>query len=534
MCKAGNIQAAYDLAKADKASMPTYPWIEEEIGWVLYYMIKADRASNNFEKLGEHKDEFYSLKLLAPANYKFLHTLVQREIGWFVYYQIKDDSEAGNYHDLITHLDGLKQLDLLDVNNDHMIFDNVQLQVANFVKHHILLTDMGAHAKLSAFFLRLRDYKFNPSVGHAFLLQTFIKFENWPEMADFFDWWNLDNLSAQDYTPFINQKGQKMMTLAERAFISNAKALLKLNDRARIKGFLPKLDKLINDHGEMMYPGYFYGKLLLALGSNLDEALKVIIPFARKKMTEFWVWQLLSDVFIDDEEKQLTCLLRAVHCRTQESFLGKVRVKLAACYIKRQQLNAARYHIDAVLRCYTSQGWRIPYAVEEWTHQPWFHASTPDGSDPVDYMSVTDAILCEGAEECTAVVTYVNQTSHKVFLIYGYKKRMAQRLRLKVRVGMILKLLYVTEQDGNIKVLSAAEAQLPDNLNYAQCVDGTIDKREDREFAFLKAGPIRCFVAPDVVKKHNLRRGDSVKGLLAYDYDKKKDAWNWVCVTLKK
>lgn len=48
-------------------------------------------------------------------------------------------------------------------------------------------------------------------------------------MADFFDWWNLDNLTQEDYTSYVNQKGQKMMTLAERAFIANSKALLKLN-----------------------------------------------------------------------------------------------------------------------------------------------------------------------------------------------------------------------------------------------------------------------------------------------------------------
>ena len=142
-------------------------------------------------------------------------------------------------------------------------------------------------------------------------------------MADFFDWWNLDNLTPEDYTPYINQKGQKIMTLAERAFIANSKALLRLNDLGRIEEFLPKLDNLINTHQEMMYPGYFYGKLLLALGSNSDEALKVIIPFARKKITEFWVWQLLSDVFTNDEDKQLACLLRAVHCRTQETWLTR-------------------------------------------------------------------------------------------------------------------------------------------------------------------------------------------------------------------
>ena len=115
-----------------------------------------------------------------------------------------------------------------------MIFDNVQFQIANYIKNRVFLTDLEAPSKLSEFFRQLKDYAFKPSRGHSFLLQTYIKFENWPEMADFLDWWTLDNLTPDDYKPFVNQKGQKMMTLAERAFIANSKALLRLNDTGRI------------------------------------------------------------------------------------------------------------------------------------------------------------------------------------------------------------------------------------------------------------------------------------------------------------
>ena len=134
------------------------------------------------------------------------------------------------------------------------------------------------------------------------------------------------------------------MSLAERAYNANSKALLRLNDNERIREFLPKLDNLMNNHPEMTWPGYFYGKLLLSLGSTPEEELRVILPFARKKATEFWVWQLLSDVFVNDNEKRLACLLRAVHCDTQEQFLIKVRIKLARLFILQGQYNLAKYH----------------------------------------------------------------------------------------------------------------------------------------------------------------------------------------------
>ena len=485
MCKAGQVSEAYEMAKADLVAVPTDVWAQRSVGWALYYMIK-------------------------------------------------NDSEGGDYAKLLEHIDELKSLDMLTLNNDSMIFDNVQFQIANFIRNHIQLTDIEASSKLSTFFLKLKDYDFKSSIGHSFLLQSIIKFENWTEIVDFFEWWNLDNLTQEDYTPYINQRGQKMMTLAERAFIANSKALLRLNDLGRIEEFLPKLDNLMNNHKEMMYPGYFYGKLLLALGSDSDEALKVIIPFARKKVTEFWVWQLLSDVFTNNEDKQLACLLRAVHCRTQETFLGKVHIKLASLYIKRGMLNSARYHIDAVTRCYASQGWRLPNEIDCWIHQPWLNSTTPDDKDPLDYMAITDNILCDGAGECVAVVTYVDQNSRKSFIIYGKEKRTVQKLRFKVHVGRALKLHYITDSEGRMKVISSTTVQLPSSLDYAKYVEGSIDKRDDKEFAFLKSGSIRCFVSPNIVKKYGLKNGDNVKSLIVYDYDKKKESWNWVCVNIKK
>ena len=458
----------------------------------------------------------------------------QLTTGWALRYLIEEDARNGHYDQIIAHWDELSSLNELPSTELDRILENAIFWIGYFAKKNLTPTGFDTPIKLSMLFSKLKDYQFSSGKGYSMLLEGFMRCDSWPEMADFLDWWNLDNLTPDDYKPFVNQKGQKMMTLAERAFIANSKALLRLNDTGRIEEFLPKMDTLMNKHEEMMYPGYFYGKLLLKLGSNADEALKVIIPFARKKQTEFWVWQLLSDVFTNDEEKQLACLLRAVHCHTQESFLGKVRIKLATLYIKRKQFNFARYHIDSVTRCYASQGWRLPDEIECWIHQPWFNSTTPDGNDQIDYMSITDAILCDGAEECIAVVTYVDLTSHKSSMIYGYEKRVVQKIRFKVQAGNILKLHYITDKDGKIRVLSSTKVQLPNECNYAKNVEGTIDKRDDKEFAFLKAGSVRCFVAPTIVKKYNLKNGDKIRSLIVYDYDKKKESWNWVCVNIKK
>ena len=484
MCKDGRVQEAYELAKAD---------LEQELSWA------------------------------------------QREMGWVLYYLIKDDAETANFLSLMNHLEELRLLDQLSIPMDNLIYENVLKKVAGFVKDHISPTDIDTPIKLSSLFLKLRGYNFEPSDGYSFLLRSFISCDSWQEMADFLDWWNLDKLREEDYQPYKMMNGRTIMSLAERAFIAKSKALLRLNDLGRIEEFLPKLDELMDAHPEMTYPGYFYGKLLLSLGSNKEEALKVIVPFARKKISEFWVWQLVSDVFaVNDQEKQLACLLRAVNCHTQESFLGKVRIKLADLFIQRNDLNKAKFQIDKVTQCYLSQGWHLPSEIDYWIHQPWINTVKPDGNSPIDYMAVTDEILCEGTEEIIAIVTYVDPNSHKSTLIYGREKRMAQKMRFKVEPGAVLKLNYITEPDGNMRVLSARQAPFRDGLDFAKNVEGTVRKRPDRDFAFLGARNESIFISPNIVRKYNLTDGQTVKGVAVYDYNRKKEKWDWTCISINK
>ena len=483
MCKAGQTQQAYELCKAD---------MEMQLPWA------------------------------------------QREMGWALYYLIKDDTDRVNYQLIVSHLDELRALDKLSVEEDNVLFEQVLFKVAEFVKSHVSPTGFDSPVKLSALFSKLRGYSFPESKAFSFLLQSFIRCDSWQEMADFIDWWNLDKLTLEDYTPYKTDNGRTIMSVAERAFIAKAKALLRMNDLGRIEEFLPQMDELVENHPEMTYPGYFYGKLLLSLGSTPDEALKVIVPFARKKASEFWVWQLLSDVFINEPDKQLACLLRAVHCRTQENFLGKVRIKLATLYIQRNMLDYAKFQIDKVSQCYLSQGWRLPYEVDCWIHQPWINTVTSNNRIPLDYMSISKEILCEGTEEMTAVVTYIDQNTRKATLIYGHQKRMTQELRFKVTLGMVLKINYITEADGHLRVLSSKKVVLAHNLDFAKVVEGTVRKRDDKDFAFLKTDMGDYFISPVVVRRYNIQDGMTVKSLVVYDYNRKKENWDWTCVSVNK
>ena len=480
-CKAGEIEEAYEIALQDWQNSPDDVWTQREVGWALYYLIKNDVEN-------KQKEAFYE------------------------------------------HLDKLGELSLLDLTGDSMIYENVLWKLAEFVKN-IHVEDF---ATVSEFFVKIQGYTFLPSRPYSLLLQNSIKFEGWNQLADFIDWWNLDNLLPEDYEQFKLENGRKIMSLAERAFIAYSKALLKLGDQARIAAFLPKIEALMDAHPEMLYPGYFCGKLLIAQGAGKEEALRKVVPFVRKKSNEFWAWQLMSDIFRDEPDKQLACLLRAVHCQTQESFLGKIRIRLAENYIQRQDYPRAKYNIDKVSACYLQQGWKLPGQLQQWSWQNWLQTVQPDSSDPIDYTSITNALLFTELEECVGVVSYVDKKAKKVALVFGIKKRVMSEYvtwKRKPKEGDLLRLHY-SRDGGRITIVNAEVVEESMSLSFLKQVTGTVVKQENNPFAFLKCGSEKCFVSPVFVSKYNLKRNDMASALVVYDYNKKKDDWGWSVISI--
>lgn len=488
---------------------------------------------NQIKELGKDckAQEAYDL---AKADLEAGQPWGQLTTAWALRYLIEEDSRNGRYNELVAHIDELQSLDQVPDNEVDKIAEGIVFWIGYYAKKNLSETGMDTPARLSTLYSKVNKYSFKPGVGYSMLLSGFMRCEKWHELLDFLDWWNLDNLMPEDYSPVQLQNGRSIISLAERAYIAKSKALLRQSDLGKIEEFLPYIDKLMNDHPEMTYPGYFYGKLLLALGSTQEDALKVIVPFAKKKASEFWVWQLISDVFTNDEEKQLACLLRAVNSKTKEDFLVKVRIKLADFYIKREKYDLAKHHIDIATKTYLSHGWPLPYQLESWIHQPWINTTTSSSNETLDYMAITNAILFDGAEEAIAVVTYVDPQSRRAFMVYGYEKRLAQKLNQKVLTGDALKIYYVDDPNGKPKILSSTRCSFPNDLNYAKHIEGTVRKINGQNHAYIHFGNEKAFLSADLVNKYKVNDGDSVKCRITYDYDKKREKWNWVCVKIRR
>lgn len=484
MCKVGNVLEAYKTAKADLEAYPQDVWSHREVGWALYYMLKFD-IQNHF------------------------------------------------CEDFINHVEELTNLSLLTIADDSVIFDNMLWKIAEFIKYMPKDNVEGIDRMYSL----ISKYTFKPSKGYSYLLKSYLGFETWERLVDFFEWWNIEKLLPEDYQPFKRENGQKIMSLAEQVYIAYSKALLRLNDKDKIRDFLPQIEKLMEAHPEMIYPGYFCGKLMLAMGAAKEDALNIVMPFVRKKRSEFWIWQLLSEIYRDDTNTRQACLLRAVHCKTQETFLGRVRILLVSMYLSRNDFQRAKYHLDKVTRCYLQQGWHLPIELRNWINDKWVQNAVADSSIDIDYMQITDAILSYGANENLAVVTYVDTTNKRTAIVYDKEKRIIVKpsdLHIRVKVGTLLRIYWTSAPKNGINIIRAESVDSVVSCTYIKFIKGNIHKPKNKPFAFIKENDVNCFITPHTVQKYNVNGEEKATALAVYDYNKKKKQWAWTCVSINK
>ena len=257
------------------------------------------------------------------------------------------------------------------------------------------------------------------------------------------------------------------------------------------------------------------------------------------KKTEFWIWQWLYEVYKGESDIQIACMLRSVHCRTQETYLGKVRMKLVSMYIVRGDFPRAKYHLDKIVSCYLQQGWRLPDEVQNWINEAWVNDTQADSSDGIDYKQYTNAILARGTNTSIAIVTYVDLNRKRVHLIYAEKKHAivsSSELGVKVKNGSLLELQWIIEKSGDYVVACAkmVDRQALKGISYIKFIEGKISIKESNQFAFVNDGEIKCFINSETIQEYNLVNNDKVSVLTVLDYNKKKENWNWSFVLLIK
>ncbi|MBR6092324.1 MAG: hypothetical protein IKQ09_05870 [Bacteroidales bacterium] len=463
----------------------------------------------------------------------------KRALAWCLYDGLKDNAFFTNNE---FFLDKLREIQALNIAADETMFwSKVAWPIGAIIRDCSKLQYLPEEF-LSILFDIIREMPFvKPDKGYSVLLCAVNQIkEKWNRYTEFCDWWGFDNFRQEDYECEVLSNGRKMpVSTVEATYLAYAKHLISKKDKDAITLFIPKMQALAESHQEMQYPDYYIGKMLLSLGNTGEETLNSILPFVRKKQTEFWAWQLLAEALEKDDDKCMACLLRAVNCHTQEQFLVNLYFILTQAFKQLNYYADARYYLDKYIQVKENTQTHISNDARKMLNERWYIESA--GKEPsyhIDYMSITNDILFHDIAETNVVISFVNKDKKIANVIYGMGKEgyfKYERFLKKINVGDSVKLrIKDITSERRINIYSATISPETVETDFYKKINATVASNKANTAYFANSETTSCFIPMDLVSKNQLNVGDSITAYALYSYNKKKESWNWVCVKIIK
>ena len=381
-----------------------------------------------------------------------------------------------------------------------------------------------------------------PHRYYSVLLEAFVRIKDrdgnhWPGLAEFVEWWGLENLLPEDYQKVRIATGQMIPSLAERTYTAYVKALLAGLAEGRLvkeaESFVYELDLLAESHPEFQYTLYHKTLLLKMLGRPA-EAVAAAREFVKRRQNDFWAWSMIGDI-VDGDDLKLSFYCRALLCRANPMFLIKVRQRAAQLMIARGDLPSARYELDEVISVSNSKGWRIPDNVVEQTRQQWYACTQPMYNNVKYYYShlglSEDFLIGDVPEKALIIVKYNAQKQTCSFITEDRQRGYFSTRRMQER--------FADNQIYIARFPEGVEEKLPTKVlnlrrvNDASAYEGVLF-RHQKAVLNIRAGQSFTFIDDIYVDASLLptgvRAGDTIEITAVIYYNIKHSTWGWRAV----
>lgn len=250
--------------------------------------------------------------------------------------------EENDFGQISAQIDAIVELEMPE--DEKMFFESMANALGKlFFK--VSKIDSQDGVSIYELFGKIKSLPFpKPSKAYSFLLKSLHKgLKDSQHYREVINWWGLENFLPEDFEK-QDLNGRKIMSLAEQVLIGYSKQLLpskadihynQKGDLGAIRRFIPFLNDIISKYPGLTFLPYFEAKLMIATGQG-ENASRAILPFARQKQNEYWVWQVLAESYPGNPEKQIACYSKALTCNAKEEFLVNIRVELADLLIGKE------------------------------------------------------------------------------------------------------------------------------------------------------------------------------------------------------
>ncbi|MDG4945752.1 hypothetical protein NMK71_04940 [Weeksellaceae bacterium KMM 9713] len=467
----------------------------------------------------------------------------KRAASWVYYEYLKKYDKAETYDSFMEYLNKLKDLNLLE--EDKMVFDQCAWKISSLI-FDIVRDNPLDSSKLTEVFNIIKDFHFSkPSDSYSLLHKAFVKnHKNWSNYLSFADWWGFENFRSEDFQK-EEFNGKQIMSLAEKAYIAYSKKLLEGEamdafgnerklDLDKIEAFIPELNSIIAKHQDYQYPTYYRTQLLLVLGKK-DKALKSFLPFVKQKKNDFWVWQLLAEIFKDDKDLQLSCYCKALSLRTNEDFIVSLREDFADLLIELKLFKEAKTEIKQAMATRLKHEWKMSHRLNQWSNEDWYKETQENANNKEFYQKnliKAEQILFQDIPEEIIVVEYVNQDKNILNFIKNKDKTgffNYSGLNINPTIGNILKVRFDQNSEGDFYRVLTAEIAENESSEALRSYMGEI-RLHEKGFGFADD----VFFSKNFIDDNKIEHGQIIQGTAILSFNKSKEEWGWKALDLNK
>lgn len=371
--KQGQLIEALNMGRELVKENPHDPWNIKALAWTLIDLIKAAFKKNDTTLLNEYGRELNHLNLdesddILMGQVKYVLGLSDPRKKLIS--DAKILSKQGNHSEAIK----LFKTAMQHFPNDESLHENLAWEYYKYGKHLFQGDNINvSYAKqILADYIRLKNPR--PSLLHSLFLKLSDKLigKEGFRLVAFLKLWDLENLTEDDFQPYEADNGNIYPSIAEKVIQHGAKDALASEDHELMEYMLPYVDNAILHFNENIWLLLNKTKLLHALGRD-NEALTFAKSIVKSKINDYWAWDLLGEILMSsDPERGFSCYCKALLCRSEEKFLGNVRLKFAEQLIDRSLYAEAKLEIQKAITSREQEGWKLTQEMLEYKQSEWF------------------------------------------------------------------------------------------------------------------------------------------------------------------
>lgn len=472
----------------------------------------------------------------------------KRAMAWVYYAFLKQKAANQEVEQFIKCLNKLKELELPE--DEQLVFDQTAWQVGKVV-FAISKQDKLDTQSLDQIFNAVQTFYFSkPSDGYSFLFKAFHKAAKmgWRNYLAFADWWGFAYFQSNDFEKEKLNDGKLVPSVAERAYNLYAKELVNQSTdtsslkayEPKAKDFLPWLDNVLKTHPEFEHATYYKGKLLLKYWSDREQALQSFLPFAKENSTKFWVWNLLAEIFKDDDEARLACLCKIQLLNPPEALFVKVSTQITRFLLQQEEYDLAKTEVSVALDTAKRQSVKVPEQLAQWQKEDWYQEAQARSNNTSFYKSYTskaENLLYHNEPEYFVVVEFVNKDKKVLNFIHDKAFTGFFKYKGKVKepkIGDILKVkMKRIGNEGRYQLYTAEHVQdTSDQVPGIKSFKGPVTLKSEGRIGFVNDSEATVFLSEEIINSQKPEEGQEIKGKAILSYNKKKGQWGWKCIAI--